>query len=183
MPFEFESTIFLTLNQLESTIYWTLFFSLKMELPASKFREIVFQLLFSLDATGELEGDLIPFIMRELAVSKKYVAAAYLKAQAVWKIHDSLDHTIAQLTKEYSLERIKNVEKNVLRLALYEVLFEKELSRKIIFSEAYRLTRKFGTHEGASFVNAILDTLSAITALQEQEYGPALPPSKIKISE
>jgi transcription antitermination protein NusB len=129
-----------------------------MEFPPQKFREIVFQLLFSFDANGEGEAELIPFLMEELAVSKKYVSAAYLKATAIWKEHQQFDTIIAQLTQEYSFERIKTVEKNVLRVALYELLIEKELSRKIIISEAYRLTRKFSTAEGASFVNAILDS-------------------------
>jgi N utilization substance protein B len=143
-----------------------------MELPAQKFREIVFQLLFSLDASGENEGDVIPFIMRELGVSKKYVASAYSKAALIWKEVPKLDPLIVQVTKEYSLERIKTVEKNVIRLALYELLIEKELPRKIIFSEAYRLARKFSTFEGASFVNAIL------ASLESEEHGSTLPPSE-----
>ena len=130
-----------------------------MEFPPQKFREIVFQLLFSLDGGGEAEAELIPFLMRELSVSKKQVRLAYTKALAVWENHETFDHLISKISKEYAFDRIKTVEKNVLRLALYELLIEKELNLKIIISEAYRLARKFSTAEGASFVNALLDNL------------------------
>jgi len=129
-----------------------------MEFPPQKFREIVFQLLYSLDVSGTAEAELIPFLMRELSVSKKHVRAAYDKAKNIWLKQEHLDRMIAAQSQEYSINRIKTVEKNVLRLALFELVFEKELNKKIIISEAHRLTRKFSTIEGASFVNALLDS-------------------------
>lgn len=130
-----------------------------MEFSPQKFREIVFQLLYALDANGTTEGELVPFLMRELLVTKKNVTAAYEKATHIWNQHALLDQIIGENSRDYSFERIKTVEKNVLRLALYELLIEKELNTKIIISEAHRLTRKFSTVEGASFVNALLDNL------------------------
>jgi len=128
-----------------------------MEFPPQKFREIVFQLLYSIDGSGSAEAELIPFLMRELAVSRKHVSAAYEKAKKIWKQHEELDKMIEARSQNYSLDRIKTVEKNALRLAFFELLIEKELDQKIIISEAHRLTRKFSTLEGASFVNAVLD--------------------------
>jgi len=132
-----------------------------MELPAQKFREIVLQLIFSFDMGGEMGDDLIFFIMRELAVSKKNVKTALAKAQAIWKMHEELDQVIAKQSLNYSIDRIKSVEKNVLRMAFYDLLIEKEQSIKIIISEAHRLTRKFSAIEGAAFVNAVLDSIHA----------------------
>jgi transcription antitermination protein NusB len=139
-----------------------------MEFSPQKFREIVFQLLYSLDVSGSAEEELIPFLMGELAVSKKHVSAAFKKAEAIWEQRGLLDPLIGENSQEYSFGRIKIVEKNVLRLALYELLIEKGLNRKIIISEAHRLARKFSTIEGASFVNALLDSL-------ERENGSTLP--------
>ncbi len=130
-----------------------------MEFSPQKFREIVFQLLFSFDGNGGAEEELIPFLMQELSISRKQIRAAYQKASAVWRECQHLDPLIASHTKEYALDRIKTVEKNALRLALYELRVEKEISRKIVISEAYRITRKFSTAEGAAFVNAVLDSL------------------------
>lgn len=137
-----------------------------MEFPPQKFREIVFQLLFSLEMSGEADSELIPLLMRELCVSKKQVKAAYERAQAVWDQRFFLDEMITKHSLEYSFDRIKIVEKSVLRLALYELFIEKELNRKIIISEAHRLARKFSTLGGASFVNALLDGLEVLAEAQ-----------------
>ena len=122
-----------------------------------KFQEMVSQLLYSLDMGDSLEGDLIPFLMRELAVSRKTVREAFLKAKTVFDARGALDEKIAATSESYALERIHKVERNVLRLALYELAHEEELSREQIISEALRLTRKFSTKEATTFVNAILD--------------------------
>lgn len=132
-----------------------------MDLPPQKFREMVFQLLFSFDMGGEVAAEVIPFLMGELAVSKRHVSEAYAKAQLVWGQREQLDELIKERSRDYSLERIKTVEKSVLRLALFELLIEKELNAKIIVSEAHRLTRKFSALEGAQFVNAVLETQDA----------------------
>ena len=145
-----------------------------MEFPPQKFREIVFQLLYSMSGSGSAEAELIPFLMRELAVTKKHVSSAYEKAKKIWHMQAELDQAIAAKSKEYSLDRIKTVEKNVLRLAFYELLIEKELDQKIVIAEAHRLARKFSTLEGASFVNAILDTTHDGSAISTPEGDKAL---------
>jgi transcription antitermination protein NusB len=140
-----------------------------MEFPPQKFREIIFQLLYSMDGSGSAEAELIPFLMRELTVSKKHVSAAYEKAKKIWQQRNTLDQLIAEKSREYSLDRIKTVEKNVLRLAFYELVVDKELSEKIIISEAHRIARKFSSLEGASFVNAVLGTQDDGSALSTSE--------------
>jgi N utilization substance protein B len=130
-----------------------------MTFPFQKFREMVFQLLFSIDMNGGAEEELIPFLMQELAVSKKHVRAAYAKALEIWGQKEFLDAIIGKQAQAYAFERIKSVEKTVLRLALYELLIEKELNLKMVIAEAHRLTRKFGSIEGASFVHALLDSV------------------------
>lgn len=147
-----------------------------MSFSPQKFREMVFQLLFSFDAQGEADQEIIPFLMAELAVSKKNVTNAYKKAQSIWRERAFLDQSIEENSKEYALDRIKTVEKNVLRVALYELLLEKELNKKVIISEAHRLARKFSTLEGASFVNALLDTL-------EKKYESPLPTPEMQTVE
>jgi N utilization substance protein B len=142
--------------------------------PPQKFREIIFQLIFSFDMGGEMEAELIPFFMRELAVSKKHVSAAYFKAQTVWQQCEEIDRLIAGHAKGYTFERIKTVEKNVLRLAFYELLVEKKLDIKIILAEAHRLTRKFSALEGAAFVNAVLQSLVEYLGVQDASSLPSL---------
>ncbi|MBI3508637.1 MAG: transcription antitermination factor NusB [Chlamydiia bacterium] len=130
-----------------------------MALPAQKFREIVFQLLFCSDMSESEEREMIPFMMGELKVTKRVMLDAYARKGAIWGKKDEVDALIRQYAKEYAFERISRVEKNILRLSLYEMLLDESIPEKVAIAEGIRLTRKFGTAESAHFVNAILDAV------------------------
>lgn len=125
-----------------------------MTLPKTKFREIVFLALFS------REGDPTEMLMHQLKMSRSKIREGSLYAQSVLEKFEELDSKIREFSQEYEFERICDVEKNLLRLALYEIFFDEEVPTKVAISEAIRLTKKFGSKEGGSFVNAVLDSIS-----------------------
>ena len=130
-----------------------------MALAQRKVREIVFQLIYSYDFAQNEPVDMISFLMRRFAVPKKIICRAQEKATAVCQKNPELDQKIAQSSLAYALERIPRVEKNILRLGIYELFYQKELPPKVVIAEAIRLARKYATPEGADFINAILDQL------------------------
>lgn len=130
-----------------------------MALPRQKFRELVFQLLYSHDFSESDEKDMTPFMMHEFAVSKKTVRMAVERKEQVQLKQDEIDRLISKVSKAYDFERISRVERNILRLGVFELMHEDSIPPKVAITEAIRLTRKFGSPEGASFVNAILDAI------------------------
>ena len=72
---------------------------------------------------------------------------------------EEIDALISKGSKGYDFNRISIVERNILRLGVFELFFEKKLPFKVVISEAIRLTRKFGTPDSAAFVNAVLETI------------------------
>jgi len=126
-------------------------------LPPQKFREIVFQILYSADFISGEEGEMIPFMMQELKVTKRSMVDAHDRMNQVLKKLDVIDAAITEASTEYSFERISRVEKTILRLGLFEILFDEKVPPKVGIAEAIRLCRKFGTPESADFVNALLD--------------------------
>jgi N utilization substance protein B len=130
-----------------------------MPLPPQKFREIVFQVLYSrtYDACDAEETALM--LMAELKVTKKSVLQARERAEQIGAKLPEIDCEIALASTEYSFDRISRVEKTILRLALYEILSDPSIPPRVAIAEAIRLTRKFGTPESAHFVNAILDKI------------------------
>jgi N utilization substance protein B len=122
-----------------------------------KFREAVFQLLYSYDLGEAQEEAMVRLIMEELAITKKIALQAQERASKVRAKLSEIDKLIAETSISYEFERIQSVERNVIRLGLYELLFDDEIPPKVAISEALRLARKFGTKEAAFFVNAILD--------------------------
>lgn len=130
-----------------------------MVLHRQKFREVVFQLLYSSDFSIPDEGEIVQLLMKELKVAKKNVLQAKRRAEEVGSKIVELDEKIRAASTEYAFERISRVEKNLLRLGLYEIFFDSEISPEVAIAEAIRLTRKFGTPESAHFVHAILDAV------------------------
>ena len=129
-----------------------------MSFPKQKFREIVLQVLFSQGFTG-LEEELASFLSEQLAVSKKIIFEAIEKSRAISSLIPEIDARVEGVSSSYDWSRISSVEKSILRLGVYELFHDTSLPPKVTIAEAIRLARKFSTPEGASFVNAILDSL------------------------
>lgn len=130
-----------------------------MNLPVQKFREIVFQLLYSYDLGQPQDEDMIDLMMKELSVTRRSVKMAQERVKDIQGKQSELDALIAQTSQSYNFERIQTVERNVLRLGLFELLYDDDIPAKVAMSEAIRLARKFSTPESAHFINAIMDNL------------------------
>jgi N utilization substance protein B len=129
-----------------------------MALHIKKLREIVFHLLYS-DDFEVLGEDIVPFLMQHHQVTKKSLYIAREMVHELKKRRDAIDQLIMAHSKEYSFDRIPRVEKNLLRLGIFEMMYSKEVPPKVAISEAMRLARKFATAESAQFINAILDAV------------------------
>jgi N utilization substance protein B len=131
----------------------------KMALPKQKFRELIFQILFSRNFLKDADSKDVGLYMQQLKTTKKIVEEAYTIALKVHELKAELDPKIAKASTSYEVERIQLVEMNILRLCLYELLYEKDVPSEVIISEGIRLAKKFSTKESTSFINAILDHL------------------------
>lgn len=130
-----------------------------MSISQKKIRELVFQLLYAKDVGDSDSSAMVPLLMKEHLLTRKTVLQAQQRAEAVFAKKKELDKEIEAVSTSYELDRIHSVERNILRLGLFELKYDEEIPPKVAISEAIRLTTKFSTPEGATFVNALLDTL------------------------
>lgn len=130
-----------------------------MVVPQRKFREIVFQMVFSQDLNESIDFKTITSLLDQLTVTKKTLRQAHVRMQSVFEKQDEIDELTSLCSKSYDFKRISCVERNILRLGVFELLHDEEIPPKVTLSEAVRLSRKFGTPEGGAFVNAVLDTI------------------------
>ncbi|MES2121496.1 MAG: transcription antitermination factor NusB [Chlamydiota bacterium] len=128
-----------------------------MALAPQKRRELLFLLLYSSDF-GSCE-EVSTVVMEQLAITKKNVREAQEILEKILARRDEVDILIRHHSKSYEFERIPGIERNVLRIGVYEMLFSKEIPPKVAISESIRLARKFATAESATFVNAVMDSL------------------------
>jgi len=130
-----------------------------MTLPKQKFRELIFQILFSRHFSEGTEFNDVGFYMEQLKTTKRVVVQAAEIALKIHELKPELDSKIAKASTSYEVDRIQSVEMNILRLSLYEILHDEEVPGEVAISEGIRLAKKFSTKESISFINAILDHL------------------------
>lgn len=130
-----------------------------MSCSPQKTREILFHLLYTIDFVPNELDELFLTLMKYHKVPKKVLFLLYQEAEQIFSHLAEIDALIQEVSIEYSLKRIPSVERNLLRLAVYEICFSEKTPPKVAISEAMRLSRKFSTPESSHFVNAILDSL------------------------
>jgi N utilization substance protein B len=70
---------------------------------------------------------------------------------------EEIDGELARQTANWRLERLAAVDRNILRLAMYELLFQAETPHAVVIDEAIEIAKKYGAEESARFVNGVLD--------------------------
>jgi len=130
-----------------------------LALPKTKLREAVFQMLFSLDAALAEKDAIIQLIMGELKITKKFAEEAYAEAFDILSKKDELDKIIGKYSKAYTIDRIHRVERNILRIGVYELLYRNDIPPLVVIAEGIRLGNKFSTDDACKFINAVLDAV------------------------
>lgn len=73
---------------------------------------------------------------------------------------ETIDKAIMDASTNFSLERLANVDRNIIRLAVYELMNTPDLPAPVIMNEAIEIAKKFGAPESASFVNGVIDRIA-----------------------
>ena len=70
---------------------------------------------------------------------------------------DEIDGELGRQTTHWRLERLAAVDRNILRLAMYELMFETDTPHAVVIDEAIEIAKKYGTKDSGRFVNGVLD--------------------------
>ena len=143
--------------------------------PRRRSREIALQVLHQMDAGGEPELDADRMIARyfaHLAQEQAPVSDDEAMGDAPARVDRELvnelvrgvsahraeiDALLTTLSRNWRLERMGIVERNVIRIALYELHYAPSVPTAVILNEAVELAKRYGTSEGVAFVNGLLD--------------------------
>ena len=88
-----------------------------------------------------------------------------------------LDEAITKVSAHWRLDRMNVIDRNILRLAAYEILFKADIPRKVSINEAIEIAKAFGTEDSGSFINGILDRFQKPE--EEQSESPEEKPENI----
>src|SRR4051812_17756635 len=126
-----------------------------------KARECALQMLFAADVAKTPENVLTRQYWKELGepdVDEGTQEFANKIASGTLRELDKIDGTIRSRAEHWRIPRMAIVDRNVLRLAVYEFLFE-ETPHTVVINEALEIARRFSTFEATQFINGILDAI------------------------
>jgi N utilization substance protein B len=125
-------------------------------------RELAVQFLYQFDlGGGSLEEALPLFWQTQPDVSESGRKFAEDLLRGVIERREAIDEKIAKYTENWDLPRIAAVDRNILRLAMYEMLYRDDIPPVVSINEAVDIAKKYSTRESGAFVNGILDRLKA----------------------
>jgi N utilization substance protein B len=124
----------------------------------SRCREWALQVLYQAEYLGHRQGEVIRYY-RHFRERDKVPAYLTKLVEGVTVNQEELDALIRQHSEHWRLERMAAVDRNLLRLALYELLHQPAIPAKVVINEAVELAKRYGSEESGSFINGILDRI------------------------
>lgn len=123
----------------------------------SRARERAFLFSFAKDMDGNIPTDMIEELNRDDTDEVKEFANILFDGMNTHQ--KRIDEIISNHLKNWTIERLNAVDRCVLRIALYELLFYKNTPAKVVLDEYTELAKRYGDTDSASFVNAVLDSI------------------------
>ena len=127
-----------------------------------KARECALQLLYQLDMSDREPQRVFENFWRQLDEPVEAGAHEFSEklVDGVWGRREEIDEMIASYSTNWKVSRMATVDKNILRLAIYDLLYCPDIPVKVTLNEAVEIAKRFGTAESSAFVNGILDNVA-----------------------
>ena len=122
-------------------------------------RETALKLLYALDITQEPADELLRASWLDTVVPEAVREFSVTLVAGVMAHRDEIDTLVQEWSMNWSLERIGIIERNILRFAIYELLFLTDIPPNVTINEAVEVAKRYGTDEAPSFINGILDRI------------------------
>ncbi len=130
-------------------------------------RELTIQFLYQVESVkgianeDDFEGDLEAFweLRGDKDVDGEVKEFMEILARGVCENVKGIDEIINKYSSHWKVHRMASIDRNILRMALYEILYLDEIPPPVTINEAVEIAKKYGSEESSSFVNGILDRI------------------------
>jgi N utilization substance protein B len=123
-------------------------------------REAALQMLFSVEAADVAPDRVIYDFWREFPGEAEGHEYADALVNGVTSERERLDAAISKASQHWRLDRMTRVDRNVLRIGTWELLYRMDVPAPVILDEAVELAKRFGTEDSGAFVNGVLNRVS-----------------------
>jgi N utilization substance protein B len=125
-------------------------------------RELALRMLFELDLGKQPVDDVLQAGLAQSQLDETLQALAEEFVRGTLAHQDLIDAKIASLATDWALDRQAAVDRNILRLASYELLYRPDAPVAAVVNEAVELAKKYSTAESGGFVNGVLGALARL---------------------
>ena len=122
-------------------------------------RELAMQALFYMDSRNNSSQESVERFCQNFSPSPKLMPFFIKLVEGVLKTRPEIDALIEQYSKNWKINRMSLVDRNVMRIAIYELIYCADIPAKVSINEAVDIGKKFGTEESGAFVNGIIDSI------------------------
>jgi N utilization substance protein B len=123
-----------------------------------KSRELALQLLYEMEVKGSDPKSVLDRSQEEISEEGRKFASDLL--DGTFRNRKEIDDLIERHSLHWKLARMAVVDRNILRLGVYELLYLHDVPTSVILNEAIEIAKKFGTEESGAFINGILDKVA-----------------------
>jgi N utilization substance protein B len=124
-----------------------------------KARESTLQILFQLEFDDTPPEKVIDSFWKNKKATKEIKEHSRWLVEGITSNRESIDRLIQSVSANWRISRMAIVDRNVLRIAVFEHLHGVDLAPAIVINEAIEIAKKYSSEEGANFVNGILDAV------------------------
>lgn len=128
--------------------------------PRTKARSIALQALYEIDIASHHAEIVLEQRLREKPLDERLQAFAASIVRGIEPIRKELDGFIAEHAPEWPVDQISTIDRNIIRIALWEMALTENTPVKVAINEAIELAKKFGSDSTPRFVNGVLGSLA-----------------------
>ena len=125
-------------------------------------RAVALQVLYEFDSAGHDVEAALAHLLADGKLSEDNAAYARGLVNGVIQNREQIDQHIKKFAPAWPLEQIPVVDRNILRLAIFEILLDNNVPVKVAINEAVELAKMFGGDNSSKFVNGVLGSVSAL---------------------
>jgi N utilization substance protein B len=129
-----------------------------------KARAIALQVLYEVDSVGHDVETALAHLLAEGKLPEEDAAFVRELVSGVIQNKEKIDQHIKNFAPAWPVEQIPIVDRNILRLAIFEILLDNNVPVKVAINEAVELAKKFGSDSSSRFVNGVLGSVSALAS-------------------
>lgn len=127
----------------------------------TKARSLALQVLYEYDISGHAPGSILEYRLSEMELDEKLAEFSRSIIFGVIPLIDRLDTIISEHASEWPLDQVAIIDRNILRIALWEFAVSKSTPLKVVINEAIELSKVYGSDSTPRFVNGVLGSLAA----------------------